>query len=269
MCRVFGVSRSGYQAWKNRQISKREQANKDLWPRIEQIIQRSKEALGYRQITVQLAQEGIKVSPNRVQRLLQRVGYRAVMSRRLRKRYKEDKFSVAVDNLLDRQFRPEKRDQVWASDITQIRCQEGWLYICVIMDLHSRAIIGWSQGRSPDAVLVQKALERAKLFSGLKNLDGVLFHSDQGSQYCSYRVRRWLTVRGATLSQSRRGNCWDNACVESFFSLMKLQWVYPAGMTTLKAMKKLVREYVNDFYNNWRVHGTVKQVPMDCYTMAT
>ena len=268
MCRNLGVSRSGYHAWKARPQSESAQRNNALLHEVEKIIQFSNSALGYRQITKQLLDLGISVSKNRVQRLLQRQGYRAIMCRKVLRHKKGLKQSAPVQNLLNRAFQPEKVNQVWASDITQIRCREGWLYVCVVMDLHSRAIIGMAQSKRNDAGLVVNALLQAQKTSGLSRLDKTLFHSDQGSQYCSLEVRQWLVRRGATISQSRKGNCWDNACVESFFSLMKQQWLYPVGITIMKKMKRLVSSYIGKFYNCWRIHGSIGQTPMACYSLA-
>lgn len=211
---------------------------------------------------------GERVSQGRVQRLLQKAGYRAVMARKRFVRPKPGKRELAVPNLLDREFYPDRANAVWVSDITQVHCQEGWLYVCVVIDLYSRAVIGCSTGSVVDAQLVTRALVAAQRCSGLKKLDQVLFHSDQGSQYSSQRVRQWLTDRGATISQSRRGNCWDNACAESFFSLMKQQWIAPAGLQGYTTMKQLVKSYVNSFYNTWRIHGTSNEVPMVRYLCA-
>lgn len=265
MCRNLDVSRSGYHAWKTRPKSESAKRNHALLHEIEKIIQFSKSAVGYRQIAKQLSDLGICASKNRVQRLLQRQGYRAIMCRKVLKGAKQ---SAPVQNLLNRAFQPEKVNQVWASDITQIRCREGWLYICVVMDLHSRAIIGMAQNKRNDAGLVVNALLKAQKTSGLDSLENTLFHSDQGSQYCSFEVRKWLVNRGATFSQSRKGNCWDNACVESFFSLMKQQWLYPVGVTMMEKMKRLVSDYIGKLYNCWRIHGSIGQTPMACYSLA-
>ena len=265
---LLNVSKSGFYDWLNRKPSQRSQERRQLWSKIEGMIQLSKGAIGYRQITKQLHEEGVVVSKGRVQRLLQQQRYRAVMSSRRYRRPKAGDSTLAVANLLDRQFNPTRANEVWVSDITQIRCREGWLYVCVIIDLYSRAVIGQSMGKMVDAKLVKRALVSAKRFSGLSTLHQVLFHSDQGSQYSSVAIRGWLTRQGATISQSRRGNCWDNACAESFFSLMKQQWIYPAGMMVMNQMKRLVQSYISNFYNTWRVHGTLNQVPMLCYKAA-
>ena len=209
-------------------------------------------------------EDGFGVSKNRVQRLLQRIQYRAVMSRK-RKRYPKTSSINARPNLLDRQFLPEQPNEVWASDITQVYCNEGWLYVCVVIDLFSRAVIGYSQGRRATTDLVMRAYRNAKSTSGLKRLDGVLCHSDQGAQYKSDLLVRWLNNQGATISMSRKGNCWDNACVESFFSLMKKQWLHPQGVQPLSYMRNRVTNYIDNIYNQWRVHGTHGEVPLVRY----
>ena len=249
--------------------SERELSNQALWELIHELIVRSKEALGYRQVYKQLRQDRVQASQNRVQRLLQQAHYRAIMARKpRRKKAVASQLALLIGNLLNRQFEVEQVNQVWVSDITQIDCQEGWLYVCVVLDLYSRAVIGFSLGTQSDTRLVLDALLEARQVSQLSRLDGLLFHSDQGVQYRSEVVQSWLNRQGATLSYSRKGNCWDNACSESFFSLMKQQWVTPAGLQSRKNMSQLVTEYIQQFYNTWRIHGTTNEVPMDRYLMA-
>ena len=263
------VSRSGFYAWTNRGPSLQERSNQALWLLIRALITQAKEAIGYRQVYKQLRNMHILVSINRVQRLLQKARYRAIMARKPRRnKAVMSQLALLIGNLLNRQFDVERANQVWVSDITQIDCQEGWLYVCIILDLYSRAVIGFSLGTQADTGLVLDALQEARQVSQLSRLDGLLFHSDQGVQYRSEAVQSWLNRQGATLSYSRKGNCWDNACSESFFSLMKQQWITPAGCLTRKSMSQLVTEYIQQFYNTWRVHGTTNEVPMDRYLMA-
>jgi putative transposase len=266
-CRILGVSRSGFYAWRHRAQSPREQANQHLWQKIEAVIQRSGSGFGYRQITKQVVDEGVSVSKNRVQRLLQQHQYRAVMTRKYRM-IRRGSVLATFPNLLNRQFNPGRPNVAWASDITQIHCQEGWLYLCVVMDLHSRAVIGYSVDRAANTSLVQRALEDAWQTSGLTRLNGLLFHSDRGVQYTSFETQHWLVERGAVISLSRTGNCWDNAVVESFFSLMKQQWLYPIGVVKQKKMRKRINHYIDQVYNHWRIHGTRNQVPMMSYRQA-
>ena len=263
------VSRSGYYAWLTRGLSTGAQKNQGLWHQIRAIIKQSKEAAGYRQIHRQLRKSGVSASRNRVQRLLQQACYRAVMARKPRKKKPvSGELAVLIGNLLNRQFDVERANQVWVSDITQIACQEGWLYVCVVLDLYSRAVIGFSLSHRADTQLVLDALSMARQSSGRRHLDGLLFHSDQGVQYRSEAVQSWLNRHGATLSYSRKGNCWDNACCESFFSLMKQQWITPAGFMSRTRMRELVTRYIEMFYNSWRVHGTTNEVPMERYLVA-
>ncbi|WP_226960845.1 IS3 family transposase [Thalassotalea sp. LPB0316] len=264
LCKLLDVSSSGFYAYFKRGTSKRDASNAELLRAIDKIIQISEGAFGYRQIHEQLLAEGYQASPNRVQRLLQAQHYRAVMSRK-QKRYPKVSRINTRPNLLNREFLPKSVNQVWATDITQVYCREGWLYVCVIIDLYSRAVLGYSQGRAATSDLVKKAYLNAKRFSKLSNLNGVLCHSDQGSQYKSDLIVRWLNAQGAIISMSRKGNCWDNACVESFFSLMKQQWLHPQGVQPLKYMSQRVTGYIENIYNRFRVHGTHGEVPLARY----
>ena len=147
-------------------------------------------------------------------------------------------------------------DRVWVSDITQIRCFDGWLYVAVVLYLFNRKIIGLAMGAENRAQLVSNALNqawRARMPDG----NQLMFHSDQGAQYRSEEVMLWLTRRNVTISMSRRGNCWDNACSESFFSLLKKEWVHRLGLVSRAKMIAEVQYYSTQFYNTIRTHGAL------------
>lgn len=258
MCEVLDVSRSGFYRWLGRAPSARARANVTLTSFLLEAASRQRQTPGYRKLWRLAVDAGFRCSQNRVQRLLQRAGYRSIRSRR--PGYRKPRPGMpARPNLLNRQFQVDRSDRVWVSDITQFRCRDGWLYLAMVMDLHSRRIVGWAQGRQNDSQLVLEALKQA--WRARRPKAPGLFHSDQGTQYCSASVMSWLTRKGFTLSMSRQGNCWDNACAESFFAQMKTEWIRPLGELPRHELQTEVDEYIGHFYNAIRIHGTLGGVP--------
>lgn len=261
MCEVLEVSRAGFYRWLKAAPSPRSQRNLSLLRFLQAEARRQDGIPGYRKLYDAAVAAGYDCSKNRVQRLLQRAGYRSC--RALKPGYRRAEPGLPVlPNLLNRQFAVNRANQAWVSDITQVRCREGWLYVAMVMDLHSRRIIGWSAGPQNTAWLVLAALNRAW---HLRQPDGakLLFHSDQGSQYRNIEVMAWLNQRQVTLSMSRVGNCWDNACAESFFAQMKQEWTRRLGLISRSEMNAEVGYYIEEYYNKVRRHGTLGgQSPM-------
>lgn len=254
MCEVLGVSRAGFYRWLARPASARERQGQRL---LAFLLERA-EALhgipGYRVLWREAQAAGFICNKKRVQRLLQRVGYRSVVAPK--PGYRRPRPSLPVlPNLLNRRFTVTAPNRVWVSDITQIRCMDGWKYVAVVLDLYGRRVVGWASARRNDAALVRRALERAWRARRPEG-EQLLFHSDQGIQYRSVDVSGWLTRRGVTLSMSRRANCWDNACVESFFALLKKEWVHPLGLITREEMQQELAYYIDEFYTVLRRHGS-------------
>ena len=259
MCEVLEVSRSGFYRWLGRTPSARERRNQTLLGFLLGAAKTHFRTPGYRKLWKLAVDAGFACSQNRVQRLLQAAGYRSIRS--CRPGYQKPRPGMpTLPNLLNRAFQTKRPDQVWVSDITQIRCQEGWLYVAIVMDLCSRRIVGWASGPQNDSWLVLRALKGAWKQRRPKT-GNRLFHSDQGAQYRSEEVMRWLTQHGFTLSMSRRGNCWDNACAESFFAQMKQEWIRPLGLLRRPEMQAEVTDYIEGFYNPVRLHGTLGGVP--------
>jgi putative transposase len=255
MCEVLGVSRSGFYHWLERPPAPRACDNAVLSGFLRQRAIDLHGIPGYRQLWLEAEQAGFVCSQNRVQRLLQAEGYRSCVAPRPGYRKPTSGLPVAP-NLLNREFGVDEPNRVWVSDITQMRGQEGWLYLAVVLDLHSRDVIGWATSTGNDAELVLRALKQAWR---RRSPDGerLLFHSDQGVQYCSEEVMGWLTRRGVTISMSRRANCWDNACAESFFSLLKKEWLKPLGMLPRQEMQGEIEYYIDHFYRLCRRHGSL------------
>lgn len=267
MCKVLDVSRSGYYRWASRKPSARYQANQTLSRFLHQEAERQHGIPGYRKLWYAAVQSGFVCSQNRVQRLLQRMGYRSVTAPR--PGWRKPKPGMPVrPNLLNRGFCVDEPDRVWVSDITQIRCQEGWLYVATVMDLYSRRVVGHACSPQVDATLVQKAVKQALSWRSIKKEGDSLFHSDQGAQYRSEDVLKTLNAAGFTISMSRRGNCWDNACAESFFSLMKREWLHHLGLISRQEMKDAVGYYISEYYDGIRAHETLGGLAPRDYELA-
>lgn len=255
MCKVLGVSRSGFYRWASRTPSTRRRANRALSVFLRQEAERQHGIPGYRKLWYAAMQSGFICSQNRVQRLLQRMGYRSVTAPR--PGWRKPKPGIPVrPNLFNRGFCVDAPGRVWVSDITQVRCQEGWLYIATILDLYSRRVVGHACSPQVDAELVKQAVDQALSWRTVK-VGESLFHSDQGAQYRSEEVLRTLNEAGFTISMSRRGNCWDNACAESFFSLMKREWLDHLGLINRQEMMEAVSYYIREYYDGIRAHETL------------
>lgn len=259
MCEVLGVSRAGFYRWLSRPPSQRQRANERLIAFLESQSKQEHCIPGYRKLWRVAVNAGFDCGQNRVQRLLQRMGYRSIRQPKLAFRKPRPRVA-ARPNLLNRQFAVSQLNQVWVSDITQVRCHEGWLYVAIVMDLSARRIVGWACGAQNTSWLVLQALKGAWRVRQPRHGE-LLFHSDQGVQYCSELVMHWLTRRGVTLSMSRRGNCWDNACAESFFAQMKLEWFKPLGPLSRKETQQELAYYIEEYYDGTRLHQTLGGVP--------
>ncbi len=258
MCGVLEVSRSGFYKWRVRADSKRVVANNSLQEYLLKIAEQEHGIPGYRKLWQAATDAGFICSQNKVQRLLQNVGYRSRVA--MKPGYRKPLTGMLVPpNLLNREFDISDSNRVWVSDITQIRCREGWLYIATVLDLFSRAVVGSATSCINNAELVHTALKMA--WNARKpNGSELMFHSDQGAQYRSQQVVSWLTKRKVTISMSRRGNCWDNACAESFFALMKKEWLTPLGVLTRDETCAEIRYYIDEYYSKVRRHGALNGV---------
>lgn len=259
MARVLEVSRSGYYAWRSRRPSRRVKSNEELAERIGEIQKKAHWRYGSPRVTASLAREGMIVGENRVARIMRA----KLLNRRRRKKFRLTTDSThghrPAPNLLKRNFTVGEPNRVWVSDITYIATGEGWMYLCVIIDLYSRRVVGWSMSESLATDLVLQALWMAVLRR--RPPTGLMFHSDRGVQYASDRFRRALKARLMRQSMSRKGNCWDNACAESFFSSFKEELIGDRIFTTRREAKRAIFEYIEIFYNRQRLHSTVGEVP--------
>jgi len=255
MSKVLKVSRSGYYAWLRRPMSRREKNNRYLIEQIRNIYEQRKRVYGCLRITAELKDQGFSCSKNRVARLMRKQGITARTKRRFRVTTNSNHKLPVANNLVEMQFNPEQKNRLWTTDITYIWTREGWLYLSVMLDLWSRAVISWNAERSMDENLVIKTLDKALMQR--KPSGELILHSDRGSQYASHRLRNILKENNITQSMSSKGNCYDNAPTESFFSTLKRELVYRERFKTREEAKQKLFEYIEVFYNRQRRHSTL------------
>jgi len=255
MCRVLEVSPSGYYAWLTRGQSPRALANADLLKRIRQSFADSDRTYGSPRIVRDLNDDGMTCSVNRVARLMHIAGIKARYKRRRRPGQYLSPVHAIAPNLLERQFTADGPNQKWAADFTYVWTCEGWLFVAVVLDLYSRRVVGWSMQATMTSQLVIDALLMALFRRGRPQ--EILHHSDQGSQYTSEDFQKMLDDHGITCSMSRRGNCWDNAAMESFFSTLKTERLSRTQHRTRDDLRADVFDYIERFYNPKRRHSTL------------
>jgi putative transposase len=256
LCKLYSVRRSSYYLWRDRPVSARGVSNRRLLDRVLVLADKFHHIYGYRKLLIELHKEGYRCSKNRLWRLLKQAGYKARLAVR-RRVYGASQGLSAQPNLLQREFNPASSNQVWVSDITQLACREGWLYLSVVMDLHSRKIVGYQCSNNVTSAIVLESIKKGWKASNPPSKHRLLFHSDQGSQYRSEQVMSWLTEKGVTISMSRKGNCWDNACAESFFSVLKKEWTGRLGLISRTEMAQEIKYYISCFYNTIRSHSAI------------
>lgn len=255
MCRSLQISKSGYYAWRTRPQSKREQANEKLDHHIRTIYEQSKGTYGSPRITKALNNQNIDCSETRVARRMRKNNIKAKTKKRFKVTTHAQHSHPIAENLLGQQFTAQRPDQVWASDITYLWTREGWLYLAVILDLFSRRIVGWSLSHRLSQELVVNAFQQA--LWRRRPGSGVVFHSDRGVQYACTAFRNLLQQHRFIQSMSGKGNCYDNAVVESFFHTLKTELVYFETYDTREDAKNSVFEYMETYYNLTRLHSTL------------
>lgn len=253
MCRLLKVSRSGYYDWRNREASARTRADRHLLSLIRQVHMESRGVYGARKVHRELLANGHVCGRHRVARLMRRAGLKGCPRRRFRHIEDRSPSYPRAHNLLQQDFTAPSSDQRWASDITYIATRQGWLYLAVVMDLYSRRIVGWSMDRRAGRHLVVAAM---KMALGQREPPG-LHHSDRGPQYASDDFRKLLQNYGITCSMSGRGSCYDNAPVESFFSLLKRERIRRQTYPTREAARADIFDYIERFYNRKRIHAAL------------
>lgn len=255
LCRTLQVSRAGFYAWQGRPPAPRARADDRLGLEIAAIHAESRQRYGSPRVHAELADRGCRTSRKRVARLMRARGLAARRRRQFRvTTHSRHAFPVAP-NVLARQFDRLQPDRAWVTDITYIPTGEGWLYLAVLLDLCSRLAVGWAMSDRITDDLTLDALGMA--LARRRPPQGLLHHSDRGSQYASGDYQRLLAQHGIVSSMSRRGNCWDNAVAESFFATIKVELVHDAAWATRAAARAELVEYLEVFYNGQRRHSAL------------
>jgi putative transposase len=267
MCRRLDVSSSGFYRWTKAEESARTRRDRQLGTMIRAAHTASGGTYGSPRITRDLKEAGEDVARKRVARLMRENGLCGQAPRRFR-RTTDSKHDLPIaDNIVARDFNPDAPNQVWAADISYVRTWAGWLYLAVVIDLFSRRVVGWAIADHMRTELVLDALTMA--FDARHPGEGLVCHSDRGSQYASHAHRDALRDRGAICSMSRKGDCWDNAVVESFFGTLKQELLYRRAWPTKHVAITAIGEYIERFYNTRRRHSTLGYVSPLEYEMVS
>jgi transposase InsO family protein len=268
MCDALGVSESGYHAWRDRPPSRREQEDAVLLEKIREIHQRYRQACGSDKTWYLLNADGVTCGRHRVARLRRSHGIEAIRMNRFRSSYAARNSDPASDNVLNRQFKATRPDQVWVTDTTFIPTRQGILFLAIVIDLYARQVVGWAMSASNNKQLVCDALNMA--VTHRQPMAGLLHHSDRGSTYTSAQYKEILMKHGIVMSMSRIGNCHDNAVAESFFANLKNELTFHRDFRTRQEAKSAIFDYIELFYNRKRPHQTLKYAsPVEYETMCT
>jgi transposase InsO family protein len=255
MCRLFGVTRGGYYAYAQRPPSPRVRAEVELCEAVRAVFKESEDRYGSPRVLEELKRQGFAVSKRRVERAMRGMGLTPPRRRRRRRTTVQNVLHPVAPNELARDFAATRPDERWVTDITYVWTDDGWVYVAVILDLFSRAVVGWAM----DATLAT-SLPLAALNAAIRRRRpdaGLLHHSDRGCQYTSQKYRSALDELGIRVSMSRRGNCWDNAVAESFFATLKNELIYRRTWTSRLELREALFEYIEVFYNRRRLHSAL------------
>lgn len=255
MCRLLGVTRQGYYAYAHRPACARVSDEAELCVAVREVFVQSGETYGSPRVLKELRNRGFKTGKRRVERAMRGMGLTPPKPRRHRWTTKRNPAHPVAPNELNRDFTAKRPNERWVTDITYVWTEEGWAYVAVILDLFSRAVVGWALDTTLATSLPLTALHKAII---RRCPDApLIFHSDQGCQYTSVQHREVLADHGITVSMSRRGQCWDNAVAESFFATFKNELVYRRRWATRTDLRDAVFEYIEVFYNRRRLHSSL------------
>ena len=253
MCDLLLVSPSGYYAWCDRVPSLRAQQNAVLADKIKEIFDEESSRAGAKRIERRLKQQGVSAGRHRIARIMRARGWRAKAAKKFKVTTNSNHTLPVAPNLLEQDFSAQQPNQKWVSDITYIWTDEGWLYLAVVMDLYSRMIVGWSMSERMTTTLVMDALQMA--IWRRNHPQSVILHSDRGSQYCSHDYQKLLRDHGFICSMSKRGDCYDNASMESWNHSFKVEAIHGEKFITRNDAKKHVFDYIDVYYNRKRLHS--------------
>jgi putative transposase len=261
MCRVLGISRSGYYAHR-----RREQVPPVLCEasvHVKAAFAASGRAYGSRRLRTAVASRGLVIGLYRLRGLMRKHGLRSVWKRKF-VHTTDSKHALPISpNVLNRQFNPARPNQAWVADITYIRTRSGWLYLAVVLDLFSRKVVGWATAPDMQATLVCRALQLAIVQR--QPAPGLIVHSDRGSQYASAAHQSLLSKHGLVGSMSHKGNCWDNAVMERFFLNLKMERVWQNDYANHAEATNDIADYIVSFYNSQRLHSKLGNLPPNAF----
>lgn len=253
MCQVLSVSRSGYYRWLSRPASERDTRKAQVESLVKSTFEEFEAAYGAPRITDELNALGYSCSLNYIAKIMQENGMLARNGKAFNYGGHALTMNNVADNLLWRDFNAENPNQKWVTDITYIWVKQRWLYLATVMDLYSRRIVGWYLGDDMTVDLITKAIKMA--FDNRAVSPGLIVHSDRGTQYRSNEYVGFLESKGVTRSMSRKGNCWDNAVMESFYSRLKVELIYAKNYQSIEAARSGIFAYIEIFYNRKRRHS--------------
>ena len=256
LCEVLMVSRSGFYSWQRRGLSATRRRRQQLTEQIQEIHYRSGRVFGSPKVYRELKARGVACNQKTVAKCMKAAGMRSKIVPRFRVQTTDSNHSHPIaPNLVNRNFQRSRKDEVWLTDITYIPTAEGWLYLAAVEDLFTREIVGWSMSEQMESRLVVDALQMA--LSRRQPKQGLIAHSDRGVQYASDHYQRMLKQHGITCSMSRKGNCWDNAPMESFFASLKKELVHHQNYQTRDEARQSLFYYIEVFYNRNRRHSAI------------
>ena len=255
LCEIMDVSPRGYRAWKARPMSKTQRADMVVLAHIRQQFALSLGSYGRPRMAEELRELGLAVGERKVGRLMRENAITVKRNKKFKATTDSNHSFNIAPNLLDRDFYAEHPNQKWAGDISYIWTREGWLYLAVILDLHSRRVIGWAVSSRLKRDLAIRALKMAIALR--EPPQGCIHHTDRGSQYCSHDYQKLLRQHGFKVSMSGKGNCYDNAAVETFFKTIKAELLWQKPWETRRAAELAIFEYINGFYNPRRRHSAL------------
>jgi putative transposase len=258
LCQVLNVSESGYYAWCKREPSQRKREDERLGKRIEDAYQNNRRVYGSPRLHAELKEQGVRCGRKRVARLMRERGISAKAKRRKMKTTDSQHTNPVAANLLQRDFTADAPNTKWVADITGIGTAEGWLYLAAVVDIYSRYVVGWAMSKERDEQLVTKAVEMA--LTQRRPGAGLVHHSDRGSQYTSQGYLTLVQQYEIQVSMSRKGDCYDNALMESFFGTLKEECVERQIYQTRAEARNAVFEYIEVFYNRQRRHSSLGYV---------
>jgi len=255
MCKVLSVSQSGYFAWKDRPACRRQRDDMVLLAHVRSAFSLSNETYGSPRMTRELQDQGLRVGRRRTARLMRENGLRARQKRRFKRTTDSLHAFPVAPNLIDQDFSADRPDEKWGADISYVWTREGWLYLAVVIDLFARRVVGWAVS---DRLHTELALEALRKALAIRRPEaGLIHHSDRGSQYCSIDYQAELKRHGLLISMSGKGNCFDNAMVETFFKTLKSELVWRTVFQTRAEARQSIGRYIDGFYNPVRRHSAL------------